>query len=62
MSKTDDDIPIVRPPSRLYSWLWHTWENLWYGGPRLLPDPDPNDPWDDDDWDDDPGGDQDYPR
>jgi hypothetical protein len=58
MSKTDDGIPIVRPASRLYSWLWHTGNQLWYGMPvRPLPSPDPDDPWDDD-----PGGDEDYPR
>jgi hypothetical protein len=57
----DDDIQEIGIPNPLYSWLWHAWQNFWYGGLRLLPDPDPGDTWDDDDGDDDPGGDQGYP-
>jgi hypothetical protein len=56
----DFDLGEAHPMSPFRSWLWHVWQDLWYGGPRLLPSPDPD--IQDDDWDDDPGGDQDYPR
>jgi hypothetical protein len=66
MSDSDDlddfiDLGEIRhPASHLSTWLRRVWQDLWYGGPRPLPGPGPEDPGDD--WDDDPVGDQAYPR